>query len=318
MIFHFKPPTIAYNYNPWIEKALASVVAQSKYDAVHLNHADAGQYLRVVPRTRYAIDTHNLLFDFHAKAATHTESPKQKLLHRLMALQMAMYEQALFRRCDRIIVCSEAERDRLHPWGMGSKVKVIPNGVDRTYFRADDVDYFHNSPSLIFTGNMAYRPNRDAVWFFVREILPLVRRTCPELRLLIVGKEPGAELEGLPRKFPGVIVTGAVDDVRTYIRQARVFVAPLRLGSGTRLKLLEAFSMGIPAVATSLAAEGLECVDGQHILLADDPLTFARRICQLLSDRDLHDRLSRNSRRLAESTYDWRAIGKRLVETYAT
>jgi sugar transferase (PEP-CTERM/EpsH1 system associated) len=311
-----QPPAIAYNYNRGIRDAVRRCLRQGPADLVHLNHADAAQYLGEVRSGRCVVDTHNLLFDYHQKAAGQARGAARRLYHRLAARHLGRFERWAFARCDRVLVCSRRERERLRPLGLDRRAAVVPNGVDCDRFAPDREPGARGDPTVVFTGNMGYGPNHDAAVFFVREVLPLLRRQHPAVTFLAVGKQPAADLRRLAREHPGVTVTGEVPDVRPYLGAAAVFVAPLRFGAGTRLKLLEAFAAGVPVVSTRLGAEGLECADGRHLLVADDAPGLARQAGRLLADPALRGRLAGAARRLVRREYDWRAIGRRLLAVY--
>jgi len=159
---------------------------------------------------------------------------------------------------------------------------------------------------------MSYLANADAARWFACEVWPLVRRACPDARLFLVGKDPGPRVRSLAGA--DVVVTGRVDDVSGYFRRARVFVCPLRVGSGTRLKILEAFSWGVPVVSTGLGSSGIEARDGEHVLLADDPQGFARKVLDVLGDDGLARRLGEAGRELVRSRYTWEAVVGTLNE----
>jgi glycosyltransferase involved in cell wall biosynthesis len=163
---------------------------------------------------------------------------------------------------------------------------------------------------VVFLGVMHYRPNVDAAMYFAREILPHLLRERPNLTFTIVGGGAPEELRRLAG--PNVILTDRVPDTRPYLARAGAFVVPLRMGSGTRLKVLEAMAMGRPVVSTSLGCEGIAVVDGQHALVADDPSTFARTVLQVLGDPALASRLGSNGRHLVERRYSWPSVLKRL------
>jgi glycosyltransferase involved in cell wall biosynthesis len=171
--------------------------------------------------------------------------------------------------------------------------------------------------ALVFTGTMDFRPNVDAVFWFARQVLPRVQVEMPEVHFFIVGQRPHRRLDSL-RSDPAVTLTGWVKDPRPYIAQAAVYVAPLRIGGGTRLKLLEAMAMGKPVVATSLGAEGYPVVDGRDLLLADTPEDFARTVVKLLRAPEWQVELGQAGRRFVEQQYDWRAIVPRLEAVYGS
>jgi glycosyltransferase involved in cell wall biosynthesis len=169
----------------------------------------------------------------------------------------------------------------------------------------------------VFTGTMDFRPNVDAVLWFARKVLSRVRAQVPEAHFLVVGQRPHRRLDEL-RGAPAVALTGWVEDARPYIAQAAVYVAPLRIGGGTRLKLLEAMAMGKPVVATRLGAEGYPVADGRELLLADTPADFAAAVVALLRAPERRVELGRVARAFVEQQYDWRAIVPRVEAVYRT
>jgi glycosyltransferase involved in cell wall biosynthesis len=177
----------------------------------------------------------------------------------------------------------------------------VPNGVDPDAFAPLDV--LQRPGRMIFTGLVDYRPNYDGITWFVDEVFPRVRRTHPNAELLIVGQGSPQALDQLRR--PGVIATGRVPDLTPYLAEAEVSVIPLRIGGGTRLKLVEAMSMGKAVVSTSLGAEGIDALHGTHVMLADEPASFAEAVSQLLDSADVRHRLGRQARALAMEKYSW-------------
>jgi glycosyltransferase involved in cell wall biosynthesis len=167
----------------------------------------------------------------------------------------------------------------------------------------------------VFTGKMDYRPNWDAALWFARDILPRIRAARPEARFVVAGQKPPNTLLKL-NGSNGVVVTGAMDDVRPLIAGAAVYVAPLRLGGGTRFKLLEAMALARPVVSTTLGAEGFAVRSGRELLLADAPADFAAAVLALLSQPAQAERLGRAGRSFVEAGYDWRAIIPRLEAAY--
>jgi glycosyltransferase involved in cell wall biosynthesis len=194
-------------------------------------------------------------------------------------------------------------------------ITVIPNGVDlEAYGR------FKGAPvrvDLLFTGKMDFRPNIDAALWFGRHVLPLIQKQRPQTSFAIVGQRPHPRLDVL-RDMPGVTVTGYVDDVRPYLAGATVYVAPLRVGGGTRLKLLEAMVMGLAIVSTTVGAEGFPVVNGQELILADEPEQFAGEVLNLLENPARRNRLGSTGRTFAEANYGWEALTPQLEKVYET
>ncbi len=211
-------------------------------------------------------------------------------------------------------LCAVSETDAAEVSAVARRlqVAVIPNGVDAARLRrvppSQDAD-----ASLLFTGTLSYPPNAEAVGWFVKEVLPRVREQRPDITLTIVGRDPPSRVARLAAD-PVVRVVGWVDDIAKAYAHATVVVAPLRTGSGTKLKVLEALAAARPLVATSVAAEGIEIEDGEHVLVADDAARFADAVVLLLGDAALRRRIAEAGRQRVGARYDWDALGERLSE----
>jgi glycosyltransferase involved in cell wall biosynthesis len=188
-------------------------------------------------------------------------------------------------------------------------VFTVPTGVDTSYFAPDGVP---ESPGrLVFIGSMDWYPNEDAMMFFIGEILPAVRRAVPDVELTVVGRDPSARLRAMG-EAAGVRITGTVDDVRPWIADAAVYVVPLRVGGGTRLKIFEGLAMGKAVVSTTVGAEGLPLVDGTHFVRADAPAGFARAVVSLLRDPARRRALGMAGRQLVEARYSWATVARKF------
>jgi polysaccharide biosynthesis protein PslH len=220
--------------------------------------------------------------------------------HRWRALQRRLAAEA-----DAVVVCSELDRRRL---GAPNAV-VIPNGYEPP---DADASAPERGASMVMIGRFAYPPNADGARFFVREILPRIRERLPDATVRLVGRDEGL-LEDL-RHLDGVTVTGEVPDVADELARARAVVVPLRAGSGTRLKVLEAFAFRVPVVATALGCEGLDALAERHLLVADAPEEFAGACVRLLTDDELHDRITREAWSLFQSRYRWEDIRRSVCE----
>jgi glycosyltransferase involved in cell wall biosynthesis len=187
---------------------------------------------------------------------------------------------------------------------------VVPTGVDVDYFRpAPDLE---QGNALVFTGSMDWLANEDGIVQFMKKVLPIIRRQIPDSTLWVVGRRPSVRLQKLANEIPGVRVTGTVADIRPYMAKASVYVVPLLVGGGTRLKIFEAMAMGRAVVSTSIGAEGLPVVPGRNIVLADEPEDFARQVVELLNSRPRREELGRAARQLVEKSYSWNSVGSEL------
>lgn len=311
------PLTIAYNFNPHIRREVETRLARKKFWAIHMNHLDTVQYFSGTGAEKAVLDSHNLLHLFYAQAASVERSLWKRILLRLEARRMKRYELRVFETLDAVIVCSDLEKRYLQKASGIRSVCVVPNGVDCAYFHPPAEGYERNPATVVFTGAMGYSPNSDAAVYFIREVMPILRRSGQGVRFAAVGRDPPAELLALATAWPDVLITGAVPDVREHVWRARVFVVPIRKGAGTRLKVLEAFAMGIPTVSTSIGAEGIEFTPGQDLLLGDDPSSIAALILDLLKNPARGKALANRALDVARSRYDWSVVIERLLEDYA-
>jgi glycosyltransferase involved in cell wall biosynthesis len=277
-----------------------------------------------VKRPISIFDDHNAEYVLQRRAfETDVRQPKRWIAALYSLIQwkkLSRYEAMVCRLADRVVAVSEADRAALQRLVPGLNVTVVPNGVDIEFYN-DQPKFGHwdldiGICSLVFTGKMDFRPNVDAVVWFCQEVLPLVQREVPDVRFYVVGQSPHRRVLRLADD-PAVTVTGHVDDVRPYIASACVYVIPLRIGGGTRLKVLEAMAMGKPIVSTSLGCEGFDgLVPGRELLVGDTPAEFAQRVIELLDDAPQRERLGRAARRFVEEHYDWRLIVPRLERIY--
>jgi glycosyltransferase involved in cell wall biosynthesis len=223
------------------------------------------------------------------------------------------WETSICRRAQVCMACSENDRKILAGLAPQTQVVLVPNVVD-TDFYVPDFNGSEMGRTLIFQGGMDWFPNRDAVEFFVEQILPLLRNDVPDLEFIAAGRNPSPELVARFGSRNGVRFTGTVPDMRPYLEQASVCVVPLRMGSGTRLKILEAAAAGKPIVSTRLGAEGLDFCAGRDILIADKPEEFATAIKSLLLNPEKRISMAKAARELVERQYSYAALTKRVAE----
>jgi glycosyltransferase involved in cell wall biosynthesis len=232
--------------------------------------------------------------------------------------RMRRYEARACRLARLTVAVSEADRALLAANAPGADIRAIPTGVDAAYFHPNGAS--EKPARLVFTGSMDWYPNEDAILHFMDAILPRLRRRVPGLTISVVGRNPSDRLKALGAA-KGVQITGTVDDVRPYVAEAAVYVVPLRIGGGTRLKIFEALAMGKAVVSTSVGAEGLPLTPGQHFLQADSPEDFATAVLGLLEDVPRRRAIGEAGRRLVEARYSWKQIGRefeRLCEEVAS
>jgi glycosyltransferase involved in cell wall biosynthesis len=257
---------------------------------------------------------HNVESALWERQARHEPHPLKRLVFKIEATKMMRYERATVGRFHHVIAVSEHDREQMKAMTDPAHISVVPTGVDVEQYRAADDESSAGAPLVVFLGSMDWEANIDGVSYFCRKMWPAVRRIVPDARLRIVGRDPHPRVKRLASD--SVEVTGSVPSVVEHLREATVFIVPLRIGGGTRLKIFEAMAMGKAVVSTTIGAEGLDVHHDQDIILADDAESFAGAVVQLLLDRELRQRMERAARELA-AQYDWTIIAQKFEETLA-
>ncbi len=222
-------------------------------------------------------------------------------------------ENRLLRSCDAHSVVSAREREKLLLRCPDARIHVVPNGVDVSYY--SDNQPVGNPAEILFVGSMDYHANVEAVVWFVASVWPILKAAIPGVVFRIAGRDPSPEVRALAA--PDVLVTGTVDDIRPFYARAGATVVPLRVGSGTRLKILESMAAGVPVVSTRLGAEGIELQDKSDIFLAETPAEIAEALQRVLTDKVLADRLRSGGHALVNRLYDWPIVAAQLYSIHA-
>ena len=228
--------------------------------------------------------------------------------------RLSRYEAGICRDADAVLAVSEEDRDLLRQYG-GAPIYALPNGVDAADY-ASPASSPRRPCQLVFSGKMDYRPNVDAVEWFASSVFPRIRKRFPEASLLIVGRNPHARIHALD-VIGGIRVTGWVEAIQPYLNAATVYIAPLRMGSGTRLKILQAMAAGCAVTSTSIGAAGLNDEARAALAIADGEEAFAEAVNALLADENKRRELGERARQVAQEHYDWAALAPRLMRVYA-
>jgi len=302
------PPYMCNTKSQQMCHTVAEMTRRSDYDAVIAEYTVMGQYLYqnpdLNPRTKRIISCHECytiarkkVLDLYGICSIKGLTAMLQL-YRLKAYEFAMYQDA-----DKVITLTPEEREELLSYAPNLNIDVVPHGVDTEKFTP--VSPKEQKMRVAFLGNYPHDPNRDAVMYFIEHIWPYLKKDLPGIEFHVIGRQPTPDILMAAKRDQGIVVTGTVEDVRDYLRKAKVFVAPIRLGKGFRGKILEAMAMGIPVVTTSLGAEGIPVENMNNIVIADDPETFTERIVDLFKDDELYNRISGNSRALVEKKFSW-------------
>ena len=325
-LFASRDPDMAHRlYSADYVAALRRLLAREDYDILQVEGMEMAAYGLLIPHgpeagaPRIVFDDLNAEYLLQRRACvTDLRRPRrwpQAAYSAVQWLRLRRYERMICQRADATIAVSELDAEAIARLAPGVEPLVVPNGVDTRGYRTDLPDTMPlQHPNLVFTGKMDFRPNVDAMRWFCAEVWPEVKAHVPGAHLYIVGKQPHAEVQALAAR--DVTVTGYVADILPYFGGADVYIVPLRVGGGTRLKVLEALATGMAIVSTRLGAEGIDLADGEHALLADTAPAFAAATVRLLQDPALRASLGARARALAESRYDWREIVPRLFPLY--
>ena len=219
----------------------------------------------------------------------------------------------LAQRFDYLAAVSEEDAEQMRREYALANVSAVPTGVDTEFFRPSGQGATEPH-SLVFTGSMDWLPNEDAIRWFTGEVLPLIKREIPQASLTVVGRNPFPGLVESSRKDSSIVVTGRVPDVRPFMEKASVYVVPIRIGGGTRLKIYEAMAMGLPTVSTKIGAEGLPVRDGEEILLRDEPREFAEAVVRLLRDKSLAEKIGKQAAKTVREKFGWQKVADDFAE----
>jgi sugar transferase (PEP-CTERM/EpsH1 system associated) len=294
-----------------------------KFDIVHVEHLRGSQYgLKVkslfpqIPIVWDSVDCISLLFKL---AAGRSKRRSSKWISSFELKRNQWYEGWLTSQFDHTLVTSSIDRQALADLAKNNgnhkpKITVIPNGVDLDYFTPGD-DSLRRKDTLVVSGKMSYHANVTMVLDLVEKIMPHIWSKQPEVKLWIVGKDPTPEIRSLDQKR-GITVTGTVDDIRLYLRQATVAVAPISYGVGIQNKVLEAMACGTPLVATPQAVSTLSVANGKDLLVSDHPAQFAEHVIQLLENQPYREQIGRSGLQYVEANHKWSIIANRLEGIY--
>lgn len=291
---------------------LVDLLAAENFDLVHADSLDLSDYFPLVRDVPLICVHHDIQSGLLRRRAQQQRARWSRSYIAYQAELMRREERLWCPRVDLNVTVSEVDRDALHGVAPNARVAVVPNGVDVDYFRAEQDE---GASKVVFVGGSNWFPNVDAMRYFGDAVLPLIRERGASPDVVWVGSTTAQERDAFRRDY-GIDATGYVEDTRPYVRQAACCIAPLRVGGGTRIKILDAWAMGTAVVSTSIGCEGLAAVDGDNILVRDDPRAFAEAVLAVLNDESLRHRLGRGGRSTAERVYSWETIGRSMIAEY--
>lgn len=302
-VFSRHPMTVLNDYSRELEATIVEALARRPYDLLVCDFLQSSlNFSRIAgyPTLLFQHNVESVIAERHYESA---QNPVMKALWRSQLAKMERCEREACRTFTGVVAVSAVDKEILEERFDARNVFSIPTGVDTHYFAP--VNEPIREHSLVFTGSMDWLPNEDAVLFFAEEILGQVKEHVPAVTVTVVGRNPSRRLLRGVSRYPEINVVGSVPDIRPYVGRHALYVIPLRIGSGTRIKLYEAMAMGKAVVSTSIGAEGLPVTSGEHLVLADGPADFAAAVVRLLTDRAARMRIEVAARDFVERNFSW-------------
>jgi sugar transferase (PEP-CTERM/EpsH1 system associated) len=311
-LFSREPYNLTKYCRPVVRKKLRALLQEETYDVIicdFLATAGAIPWDWPCPKVLFAHNVEAVIWRRHYEVA-------RNLFWKALSFRewktMEAAERRYLQKADHVLAVSDNDREVFATFLDPQNLTVIPTGADTEFFQPSGETEKPNS--LVFTGSMDWLPNEDGILYFANEIFPLIRRQAPDVTLCVVGRKPSRRLQDLASRVPNIRLTGWVEDVRPYLAQGEVFIVPLRIGGGTRLKIFEAMSMAKAVVSTSIGAEGLAVKNGEHLLLADDPASFAENTVRLLGNASRRTQIGQAARHLVQENYSWATVSRGFAQ----
>ena len=308
-LFSRYPYSVAKHATRRYRDRLRHLLHEKPFDLIHCEWSPYARFLSGLKPIPTVVMAHNIESQIWRRRAQHSCRIAGRFFFDLQARKMETFERRAVQRANVTAAVSELDAEQISSWGAPC-VWLVENGVDTEAFAPTPEP--SESHELLFLGALDWFPNRDAVEFLVGKVLPLVQRSYGQAKLRVVGRNPSEALRKRLAGLAGVELVGEVHDVRSYLARAAAVLVPLRIGGGSRIKILEALAMGKAVVSTSVGAEGLAVKDGVHLLLADTPALFAERTIGLLASSEPRRLLGEAGRKLVEERYDWDQIARCL------
>lgn len=307
------PYSVRWLFSREIREAIARRVSEGNYDVIHYDTIGLACYFHnhAAPAV---LDHHNIESHMMLRRARKEKNWIKKAYFWQEGVRLRRYERANVAKFSHHFVCSKEDASRLKEIDRSLSITVVPNAVPV----APLINCRRERQKVIFVGGMNWYPNHDAVVHLLEDIWPIVLESCPQASLDVIGKAPSEHIKRLARQGRNITLHGFVDDIESFYAEARVFVCPIRDGGGTKLKVLDAFSHGVPLVAHAMACEGLDVISGVHALVGTSAAEIAHSVVTLLHDAELASRLGEEGYRLAKSEYCVEEVGSRLAQVFSS
>ncbi|MEK6715265.1 MAG: glycosyltransferase, partial [Candidatus Omnitrophota bacterium] len=314
-LFSSLPFSLKLRLSPKTKKTIAQYIKENPQDLIICDAIHRALNLPLYNKAYKILYEHNIESTIIKRYAKLEKNILKKLFAFVEYLKFKKIEEKIWRMFNCVAACSLLDKKIIQERTKGVKVITVNNGVESGYFNPNSYKIEENS--LVYTGQIGWHPNEDALIYFVKNIYPLIKKEKPGVKFWIVGDKPSDRIKDLANSDKSIIVTGFVEDIREHMGKAQVFIVPLRIGAGSRLKILEALSMKKAIVTTSIGCEGLEVENNRHLLIRDTTRDFAIAVREILNNPAGYLNLGENGRKLIEEKYDWNAVFNSLDEVLA-
>lgn len=304
--FSIYPVTMLNDYSPELEEAVLRELAIEEYDLAVCDFMQSTLNFRKVTNIPRILFQHNVETTISQRHMQRSRNPVSKFFWWLQFRKMFYHEKKQSTLFDTVIAVSDADKQRMEKWYKLNNVLTIPTGVDTDYYSANGK--ISEKKQIVFVGAMDWLPNNDAIFYFLEKIFPIIQKEDPDVNFVIVGRNPSPQLERFAKTFSNVTVTGWVEDTRPYISDSAVFIVPIRIGGGTRMKIFEGMAMGKAIVSTTVGAEGLPLKHSEHIFFADDEKVFANNVINLMRDKQLRKQIGEQARQYVYKNFRWEKV----------
>jgi glycosyltransferase involved in cell wall biosynthesis len=310
-MFSRYPFTVISDYSRDLEAALLRLTTSKRFDLLVCDFLQPSLNFRQLSGAPTLLFEHNIESVIPRRHFETSRNPIAKVFWRLQWRRMQRYEKDACAKFNGVVAVSDKDKEILEREFGARNIFTIPTGVDIEYFFPGEEPVAQNS--LVFTGSMDWLPNEDAILFFAREILGQIKREIPAVKLTVVGRNPSKHLIKELNSYPEIDVVGRVDDVRPFISNHALYIIPLRIGGGTRIKAYEAMAMGKAVVSTTVGIEGLPVTDGENVILADGADSFAQAVVMLLRDKERRQQVGMKARSFVRGNFGWQKVASEFA-----
>jgi len=286
-----------------------------EYDIILIDHYEMFQYIPENYSGKLIVHTHNAEFSLWQRMAEVSSNPLIKLALRMEAARVKRYEQRIFQKAD-LIYATPADIQSFRKAGIDSeKFSNTYHLGNEALLSLPNIEFDQTEKSLIFMGTLSWEPNIDGLLWFIEQVFPKIIKQDEKVKFYVLGKQSDKRLAKISQHIPQIELCGFIEDIDEYLKRSRLFIVPLRFGSGMKVKVLEGMYRGLPMVTTEVGAEGLEVEADQHLLIANEPERFANSCLRLLKDKELWTALRDSSRELVAEKYTWAPLFKEMDES---